>query len=75
MKTDKLIPFYPHSRNKDGSYDSICLTCFATIAFGKSEAELMGLDSNHVCEFSRLSQRAVNMEFSGMPKRVRRATQ
>jgi hypothetical protein len=34
---DKLIAFYPHRRNKDGSYDSICPTCFVTVAFGKSE--------------------------------------
>jgi hypothetical protein len=55
---DKLIAFYPHRRNKDGSYDSICLTCFVTVAFGKSEAELMGYDRQHVCEFSTMSQRA-----------------
>ena len=57
---DKLIAFYPHRRNKEGSYDSLCLTCFVTIAFGKSEAELMNLDTHHVCEFSTLSQRAMN---------------
>jgi len=54
---DKLIAFYPHRRNKDGSYDSICPTCFVTVAFGKSEVELMKLDAQHVCAFSTLSQR------------------
>jgi hypothetical protein len=49
--------FYPRRRNKDGSYDSICLTCFVTVAFGKSESELMKYDKMHVCEFSTLSQR------------------
>jgi hypothetical protein len=53
----KLKPLYPHRRNKDGSYDSICLTCFATLAFGKSEAELMKYEKMHTCEFSTLSQR------------------
>jgi hypothetical protein len=55
---DKLIAFYPHRRNKDGSYDSICLTCFVTVASGKSEAELMKFDEKHVCACSTLSQRA-----------------
>jgi hypothetical protein len=31
---DKLVAFYPHRRNKD---DSICMTCFVTVAFGKSD--------------------------------------
>ena len=61
---DKLIAFYPHRPNKDGSYDSICLTCFVTVAFGKSEAELMNLDTHHVCEFSTLSQRAIDRNVS-----------
>jgi hypothetical protein len=55
---EKLIAFYPHRRNKDGSYDSICLNCLLTVATGKSEAELMKLDEKHVCEYSTLSQRA-----------------
>ena len=55
---DKLIAFYPHRRNKDGSYDSIGLTCFVTVASGKSEAELMKSDAKHVCAYSTLSQRA-----------------
>jgi hypothetical protein len=40
---DKLIAFYLHRRT-DGSSDSICLTCFVTVAFGKSEAELVKFD-------------------------------
>ena len=55
---DKVIAFYPHRRNKDGSYDSICLNCFVTVASGKSEADLTELDKVHVCEYSTLSQRA-----------------
>jgi hypothetical protein len=47
----------PHRRNRDGSYDSICLTCFATIAAGKSEAELWRHDRMHVCVPATLSQR------------------
>jgi hypothetical protein len=69
---DKLIAFYPHRRNKDGSYDSICLTCFITVAFGKSEAELMEFDKKHICEFSVLSQRAFNRTVPGIRKRNQR---
>jgi hypothetical protein len=54
---DKLIAYSPHRRNRDGSYDSICLTCFATIAAGKSEAELWRHDRMHVCVQATLSQR------------------
>jgi hypothetical protein len=61
---DKLVAFYPHRRNKDGSYDSICRTCFVTVAFGQSEAELMKLDAQHVCEFSTLSQRVFDQNVS-----------
>ena len=51
------IAYSPHRRNRDGSYDSICLTCFATIAAGKSEAELWRYDKMHVCVPATLSQR------------------
>lgn len=69
---DKLITFYPHRRNKDGSYDSICLTCFVTVAFGKSEAELMKLDAQHVCEFSTLSRLVFDRNVSWRKKPSRR---
>jgi hypothetical protein len=65
---DKLIAFYPHRPNKDGSYDSICLNCLLTVASGKSEAELMKLDDKRVCEYSTLSQRAVHRDISGRRK-------
>jgi hypothetical protein len=52
-----LVAFYPHGRNKEGSYDSICLDCFATVAFGKSKAELTEFDKTHVCIPSAMVQR------------------
>jgi hypothetical protein len=55
--TFHAAPFFPHRRNKDGSFDSICLKCFATIASRRSNAELDELDKNHVCVNSLLSQR------------------
>ena len=41
---------YPHRQNDDGSYDSICPTCFATIARSKLEAELAGHENAHLCD-------------------------
>jgi hypothetical protein len=50
-------PFFPHRRNTDGSYDSICLNCFATIANAKSEVELTEYDNHHICARTVLSER------------------
>jgi len=41
---------YPHRKNKDGTYDSICTRCFATVARTYSEAALAEHDKKHVCE-------------------------
>ena len=40
-------PFFPHRRNKDGSFNSICLKCFATVASHMTEEELKDQDKNH----------------------------
>jgi hypothetical protein len=55
---DTLIVFFPHRRNPDGCFDSICLTCFATIGTAKTARDLRGDEKNHVCNPSTLSQRA-----------------
>jgi hypothetical protein len=46
---DRMV-FYPHRRNRDGSLDSICITCLVTVATGKSETELGELEKVHVCD-------------------------
>ena len=47
---DSIVrPAYPHRRNPDGSFDSICPDCFATIAKTQIEAELAPHERNHVC--------------------------
>jgi hypothetical protein len=51
-------PFFPHRRNTDGSYDSICLRCLLTIANSRTEADLAKREKYHVCNLSILSQRA-----------------
>ena len=51
-----LPPFFPHRRNRDGSFDSICLKCLLTIANARIEADLAAHDEGHVCNPSILSQ-------------------
>jgi hypothetical protein len=48
----------PHRRNRDGSWDSICLTCFATVATTPLEPDLAEQDRLHVCTAHVLSQRS-----------------
>jgi hypothetical protein len=55
--TFHTAPFFPHRRNKDGSFNSICLKCFATVASHMTEEELQEKDNNHVCVKSVLSER------------------
>jgi hypothetical protein len=40
--------------NGEGTYDSICLICFAPVAHRMSEAEMLQLESGHVCDASTL---------------------
>lgn len=54
----EFAPSYPHRRKADGMYESVCLTCFATIATAKHESDLTEADRKHVCGDSPLSQRA-----------------
>jgi hypothetical protein len=64
---DKPSTFYPHRRNKDGSYTSICLGCLAQVARKDSEAELAAHDNVHRCDPGRLAQRY----FAEPPRLVR----
>jgi hypothetical protein len=41
---------FPHRRNKDGSYDSICPKCLVTITNARTERELLASEQKHVCE-------------------------
>jgi len=31
---------FPHRHNRDGSHDSICISCYATVASVRNEADL-----------------------------------
>jgi hypothetical protein len=59
---DKLISFRPHRKNLDGSYDSICLVCFATIASARREEDLRGPENSHVCRPGTLKQQAFDQK-------------
>ena len=56
-----LPPFFPHRRNRDGSFDSICLKSLLTIANARTEIELEKHDKNHVCNPPTVSQRAFDL--------------
>jgi hypothetical protein len=40
---------FPHRHNFDGSYDSICTKCYATVARAEKEESLSSSESTHVC--------------------------
>jgi hypothetical protein len=46
---DFRIPFFPHRLNRDGTYDSICLQCYATVANARTSVELEEYDVKHIC--------------------------
>ena len=41
---------FPHRRNRDGSYDSICTLCFTTVASSETEEELGEAEAKHICD-------------------------
>jgi hypothetical protein len=40
---------FAHRHNKDGSYDSICLYCFLTVATEVQEGQLSEPEQEHSC--------------------------
>ncbi len=46
----KTILSFRHRENSDGTFDSICLQCFQTIANVKDERDLFVFEGNHICE-------------------------
>jgi len=61
--TTLLRPNFPHRHNTDGSYDSICTVCYATVASVRKECELAVAESIHRCDPATLYQLSQN----GMP--------
>jgi hypothetical protein len=48
---------FPHRHNRDGSFDSLCLKCFATVANTPTEGELKAHDKIHACDHAMLCDR------------------
>lgn len=53
---------YPHRRNSDRTWDSICNCCFLTIAHGRTESELAEGEKTHVCHSSFIAERGLFSE-------------
>jgi hypothetical protein len=47
-----MIPAVPfiHRKNPDSTHDSICTSCFLTVARGQQEADLLEGEQSHDCE-------------------------
>jgi hypothetical protein len=43
------VPFM-RRKNPDSTHDSICMTCFLTVAHGANEADLIDGEQKHDCE-------------------------
>jgi hypothetical protein len=41
---------FPHRRNQDEKFESICRNCFATIATAANEADLLPYERAHICD-------------------------
>jgi len=48
------MPF-PHRVNGDGTVDSICDVCFATVGTSRSEEDLASFEASHLCEADRVA--------------------
>ena len=53
---DEETARFPHRSNKDGSFDSICPSCLATIICVRHESELSVHEDAHVCDPVRLTR-------------------
>ena len=49
---------FAHRTKEDGTIDSICLACMATISTQKTRSELEREDEDHVCQFAFPSRRS-----------------
>lgn len=41
---------FPHRQNKDGSFDSVCTVCYATVASVEEERQLAVHEAAHKCD-------------------------
>ena len=57
--THTVSAAYAHRQNRDGSVDSICKTCFATVAQAKDEPALAQHEWAHQCPAWMLARREI----------------
>ncbi len=50
MDNNEEIPDFPHRINPDGTYESICILCLATVATAKDLAALHARHKDHACQ-------------------------
>ncbi len=50
---------FPHRKTNNGLYESICPTCFATVARAKAKADLAQSDTAHICDSALLAERGL----------------
>jgi hypothetical protein len=61
------VDSFAHRLNRDASIDSICRTCYQTVATADSEAKLIRVEESHSCD--------QNSEFRRAEVNAQRSTQ
>ncbi len=65
---------FPHRRNPDGTFDSFCIRCFATVATESTETELHPAEIAHACKGFSLGPILHGTEREARAKRSRQST-
>jgi hypothetical protein len=52
-----MLRKFAHRTNQNHTADSICTTCFVTIATSSQESELAQFEQDHVCDPSLIAER------------------
>jgi hypothetical protein len=56
------LSHFPHRQNPNGTYDSICIVCFATVGSGECEDELEPIERSHVCNARAMLRRERSLD-------------
>jgi len=51
-----MTTLFAHRLNRDASFDSICTTCFETVASEDNESKLTAHEERHLCDVFTLSR-------------------
>jgi hypothetical protein len=64
---------FPHRRNPDGTFDSICIQCFVTVGTAATEAELKETEITHDCKGFQLGELMYGTERERRPNHSRQS--